>query len=58
MVYSVRNSETIVSKNPLKLKRRQGTFSKKASEYMKNHKVSVQTDPSGKIVVSAIRSKI
>lgn len=53
MVYAMRSNRTIVSAKPLKTKRVQSERSKEIDAFMKTHKLSVQTDASGKVRVTA-----
>lgn len=53
MVYAMGANRTFVSSKPIKTKRIQSAFSKDVSNYMKMHKISVQTNPSGEIVVKS-----
>ena len=53
MVYSVRSNRTFCSTKPIKTKRVRSEWSKKLDEFMDTHTISVQTDPSGKVVVTA-----
>ena len=53
MVYAMGADRTFVSSKPVKTKRAQSAYSKEISSYMKIHKISVQTNPSGEIVVKS-----
>lgn len=53
MVYATGADRTFVSSKPVKTKRVQSAYSKEISSYMKTHKISVQTNPSGEIVVKS-----
>lgn len=53
MVYAMGADRTFVSNKPIKTKRVQSASSKEISSYMKMHKISVQTNPSGEIVVKS-----
>lgn len=53
MVYATGADRTFVSNKPIKTKRIQSAFSREISSYMKTHKISVQTNPSGEIVVKS-----
>ena len=52
MVYSVRTDRPIISTKPLKTKRVEGEHSKKVREFMDNHKVSINTNANGDIIVN------
>ena len=53
MVYAMGSDRTFVSNKPIKKTRVQSASSKEISGYMRTHKISVQTDPSGKVVVKS-----
>lgn len=53
MAYATGADRTFVSSKPIKTKRIQSAFSKDVRSYMKMHKISVQTNPSGEIVVKS-----
>ena len=53
MAYAMGADRTFVSSKPIKTKRIQSAFSREISSYMKTHKISVQTNPSGEIVVKS-----
>lgn len=54
MVYVTEGADrTFVSSKPVKTKHVQSASSKEISSYMKMHKISVQTNPSGEIVVKS-----
>lgn len=52
MVYATGHDRAFVIKKRLKTKHSQSDFSKKVTRFVKTHKISVQTDPSGNVRVS------
>lgn len=55
MVYATGSNRTYISDKPVKTKRVQSTTSKEISNYMRTHRISVQTDPSGNVVVKSTK---
>lgn len=55
MVYSMRTNRPIISIKPLKTKRVQSERAKELDSFMKTHKISVRTDPSGNVIVKSIK---
>ena len=51
MVYATGGNRSLCSVKPVKTKRREGEFAKNLREFATTHKVSVQTSPSGEIIV-------
>ena len=56
MVYSTRSNRPLVSTKKLKTSRVQSEHSKKLSQFVSTHKVSVRTDRNGKINVQGRNS--
>ena len=55
MVYAKGHGKTFVSKKPLKTKRVQSEAAREVDTFMKEHRISVQTDSSGRVIVKAIK---
>lgn len=51
MAYTVGTNRTFASKVPLKTKRSQSETAREIREYMRTHRISVQTDASGNVNV-------
>ena len=57
MVYATGNNRTFVSKKNLKTTRVQSETSRDISNYMRSHRISIQTDPSGKVIVKTEKAQ-
>ena len=55
MVYATGNNHTFCSAKPVKTKRKEGEFAKRLREFATTHRVSVQTDSSGEVIVKATK---
>lgn len=55
MVYAMGSERTFKSSKPIKKTRVQSNTSKEINSYLKNHSISVQTDPSGKVCIKSVK---
>lgn len=51
MVYAMNSDCSLVSRKQLKTMRIQSETSKEISDYVRAHKISVQSDPSGNVII-------
>ena len=57
MVYAMGSERTFKSSKPIKKTRVQSNTSKEINSYLKNHSISVQTDPSGKVCIKSVKKQ-
>lgn len=57
MVYAMNSDCSLVSRKQLKTTRIQSETAKEISDYVRAHKISVQNDPSGKVIIRIMNNE-
>ena len=57
MVYAMNSNCSLVSRKQLKTMRIQSETTKEISDYVRTHKISVQSNPSGKVEIRIVKNE-
>lgn len=57
MVYAMNNDCSLVSRKQLKTMRIQSETAKEISDYVRAHKISIQSGPSGKVIIRIMNNE-